>query len=63
MEERITAVVDTRADNAIKTTYEKVDKSYKEAVAVQPRNAGSTSKAHSKEPPVLDKNIRKSIRI
>ena len=53
MEERITAVVDTRVDNAIKTTCEKVDKSYAEAVAVQPRNIGATSKAHSREPPRL----------
>ena len=63
MEERITAVVDTRVDNAIKTTCEKVDKSYAEAVAVQPRNIGATTKAHSREPPDLDHNIRKSIRI
>ena len=63
MEERISAVVDTRVDNAIKTTCEKVDKSYAEAVAVQPRNVGATSKAHSKEQPDLDHNIRKSIRI
>ena len=63
MEERLTAVVDTRVDNAIKTTCEKVDKSYAEAVAVQPRNIGATSKAHSREPPDLDHNIRKSIRI
>ena len=63
MEERITAVVDTRVDNAIKTTCKKLDKSYAEAVAVQLRNIGATSKAHSREPPDLDHNIRKSIRI
>ena len=63
MEERITAVVDTRVDNAIKATCEKIDQSYAEAVAVQPRNVGATSKAHSKELPDLDRNIRKSIRI
>ena len=51
MEERISAVVDTRVNNAIKTTCEKVGKSYAEAVAVQPRNLGATSKAHSKEQP------------
>ena len=62
MEERITAVVDTIVDNAIKTTCEKVDKSSAQAVAVQPRNVGAISKAHSKEPPDLDHNIRKSIR-
>ena len=62
-EEKITAVADTRMDNAIKTTREKLDKSYAKAVAVQPRNVGATSKAHSKEPPDLDHNIRKSIRI
>ena len=37
LEERITAVVDTRVDNAMKTTCEKVDKSYAEAAAVQPK--------------------------
>ena len=63
MEERITAVVNTRVDNAIRTICEKVDKSYAEAVAVQPRNIGATSKAHSREPPDLDHNIRKSIRL
>ena len=63
MEERITAVFDTRVDNAIKTTREKVDKSYAQTVAVQPRNVDATSKAHSKEPPDLDQNIRKNIRI
>ena len=57
MEERITAVVDTRVDNAIKATCEKIDKSYAEAAAVPPRNV------HSKELPDLDRNIRKSIRI
>ena len=62
MEERITAVVDTIVDNAIKTTCEKVDKSSAQAVAVQPRNVGAISKAHSQEPPDLDHNIRKSIR-
>ena len=51
MEKRITAVIDTRVDNAIRTTCEKVDKNYAEAVAVQPRNVGATSKGHSKEPP------------
>ena len=61
-EEKITAVVDTRVDNALKTTCEKVDKSHAEDVAVQPRNVGATSEAHSKEPPGLDHNIRKSIR-
>ena len=61
MEERITAFVDTRVDNAIKTICEKVDKSYSEYVAVQPRNVGATSKAHSKEPPDLDHNIRKKL--
>ena len=61
MEERITAVVDTRMDNDIKTTCEKVDKSYAEVVA-QPRNVVATSKAHYKEPPDLDQNIRKNIR-
>ena len=63
IEEGITAVVDTRVDNAIKTKWGKVDKSYAEAVAVQSRNLGATSKTHSKEPPDLDHNIRKSIRI
>ena len=63
VEERITAVVDTRVDNAIKITCEKVDKSYAEAVAVQPRNVGARSKAHSKEPPDLHHNIRKTIQI
>ena len=61
MEERTTAVNDTKIDNAIKTTCKKVDKSDAEAVAVQPRNVGATSKAYSKEPPDLDHNIRKSI--
>ena len=37
--------------------------SYAEAVAVQPRNVDATSKAHSKEPPDLNHNIRKSIRM
>ena len=63
MEERIIAVVNTRVDNDIKTTCEKVDKSYAKAVAVHPRNVGATSKAHSKEPPDFDHNIRKNIRI
>ena len=63
MEERITAVVDKRVDNAIKATCEKVDKSYAEAVAVQPRNVGATSKAQYKEPYDLAHNIKKSIRI
>ena len=63
MEERITAVVDTRVDNAIKTICENVDKSYAEYVAVQTRNVGATSKSHAKEPPDLDHNIRKSIQI
>ena len=63
MKERITAAVDTRVDIAIKTTCEKVDENYAEAVAVQPRNLGATSKSHSKEPPDLDHDIRKSIRI
>ena len=63
MEERIIAVVDKRVDNGIKTTCEKVDKSYSEAVAVQPRNVGATSKAQSKEPYDLALNIKKSFRI
>ena len=63
IEKRIIAVVDTRVDNAIKTTCGKVDKSNAEAVAVQPRNVGATSKAHSKELPDLNHNIRKSIQI
>ena len=63
LKERITAVVDTRVDNAIKFTCERVDKSFAEAVAVQPRKVGATSKAHSKEPPDLDHNIRKNIRL
>ena len=62
-EEGITAVVDTRVDNAIKTTCEKSDKSYAEAVALQPRNVVATYKADSKQPPDLDHDIRKSIRI
>ena len=41
----------------------KVDKSYAEAVAVQPRYLGATSKAPLKEPPDMDHNIRKSILI
>ena len=40
-----------------------LDKSFGGAVAVQPRNVGATSKAHSKEPPDFDHNIRKSIQI
>ena len=63
MKERVTAVVDTRVDIAIKTTREKVDKSYAEAGAVQPRNVGATYKSHSREPPDLDHDIKKSIRI
>ena len=63
MEERITAVVDTIVNNAIKTTCKKVDKSYAAAVAVQPRKVVATSKAHSKEPLDLDHNMRKNIRI
>ena len=63
MKERVTAVVDTRVDIAIKTTREKVDKSYAEGGAVQPRNLGATSKRHSRKPPDLDQNIRKNIRI
>ena len=63
IEERITAFVDTRVDKAIKTTCEKVDKSYAEAVAVQPRNVISTSEAHSKEPPDLHQKTRKNIQI
>ena len=62
MKKRITAVVDTRVDSAIKTTCEK-DEKYAEAVAVQPRNVGATSKSHSRELPDLDRDIRKSIRI
>ena len=63
MEERITAVIDTRVDNDIKITCPKVHKCYAEAVAIQPRNVSATSKAHTKEPPDLDHNIRNSIRI
>ena len=63
IEERKTAFVDTRVDKASKTTCEKVDKSYAEAVAVQPRNVISTSKAHSKEPPDLHQKTRKNIQI
>ena len=44
MEERITEFVDTRVNNAIRTICQKVDKSYAEAVVVQPRNVGATSK-------------------
>ena len=46
----------------LKLHAKKVD-SYAEAVAVQPRNVGATSKAHSKEPTDLDHNLRKNIRI
>ena len=63
MEESITAVVDTRVDKALKTLCEKVDKSYAEAVAVQPKTVGAISILHSKEPPDLDHIIIKSIRI
>ena len=56
--------MNAKVDDAIKATCEKVDKSYAEVMAVQPKEA---SIAHTREPTKttsdLDLNIRKSVRI
>ena len=64
VETRLTACADTKVDNDIEATCEKLDKSYAEVVAVQPKEASNAkTRARSKTKSDMDLDIWKSIRI
>ena len=61
---RLTVSLNTKVDNVIKTTLEKVDKNYAEVMAIQPKEAGNAlSQALTKTMSDMDFDIRKSLRI
>ena len=64
METQLTACVDAKMDNAIKTKCDKVDKSYGAVMAVQQIETGNThTQATTKTMSDMDLNIQKTVRI
>ena len=63
METTLTACVDTKVDNVIKATREKVEKSYAEIMAVQPKEASNVHTGKStKTMSDMDLNVRRIVR-
>ena len=60
---QLAACVDIKGENAIKTTFEKVDNSSAGVMTVQPKNAEKThTRARTKKMSDMDLNIRKKVR-
>ena len=63
METGLTTSVDTKVDNPIKATFEKLDKSHAEVMAVQPRKTRNVlTRPPTKTMSDIDLNIFKSLR-
>ena len=60
MEERLTTIVQDKVDNAVKTTFYKVEKSYADAIAVNPKAAKADLSRAKNELKTQDHDNRKN---